>query len=131
MAKKKLNLQPRFKLWISSSDDEGVFGDGKWRLLMAIEREGSLRAASEAMGISYRKAWGDLQKAERCLGTPLLERLRGGTGGGRTTLTAAGKQWIAAYGRFRRDLERAMKTTYEKHVAALAANQRSERRSKR
>ena len=63
----KTHLCPRSKLWISSDEAEGVFGDGKWRLLEAIEKDGSLNAASRSLGISYRKAWGDLKKAESCL----------------------------------------------------------------
>ena len=31
-------LSPRFKLWLNTKNTEGVFGDGKWRLLKAIER---------------------------------------------------------------------------------------------
>lgn len=57
-------LNARCKLWFSSKDAEGVFGDGKWRLLEAIDRTGSLSAASESLRISYRKAWGDLKKAQ-------------------------------------------------------------------
>jgi molybdenum-dependent DNA-binding transcriptional regulator ModE len=41
-------LRTRFKLWLSSRDVEGVFGDGKWRLLKSIDAEGSLRAASQS-----------------------------------------------------------------------------------
>ena len=75
-------LSTRFKLWLSSEDAEGVFGDGKWRLLKSIDAEGSLRAASRLLHISYRKAWGDLKKAQRCLNIPLVEKQRGGTLGG-------------------------------------------------
>ena len=116
MARRKTALHPRFKLWISSKDDEGVFGDGKWRLLDAIARTGSLQAASESLGISYRKAWGDLQKAERCLGVRLLVKSRGGSGGGRTDLTEAGRKWVTAYSRFRREVERTTTRAYAKHI---------------
>ena len=113
------HLHPRFKLWISSNEAEGVFGDGKWRLLQAIEREGSLTAASEALGISYRKAWGDLRKAERCLGVTFLERRRGGSGGGQTTVTETGRRWLAAYARFRSDVERVTAEAFESHFAQV------------
>ncbi len=56
-------LRARFKLWLSTKDIEGVFGDGKWRLLEAIETKGSLSADSKMLSISYRKAWGYLKKA--------------------------------------------------------------------
>ena len=83
-------LRARFKLWLSSKEAEGVFGDGKWRLLKAIETEGSLKSASESLQISYRKAWGDLKKAERYLNIALVEKQRGGEGGGGSDLTEQG-----------------------------------------
>jgi len=109
-------VRPRFKLWLSSEEAKGVFGDGKWRLLKAIEHEGSLRAATEALGISYRKAWGDLRKAENALGVKLIERHRGGTEGGETHLTDAGKQWVAAYGRFRSKIEEVVTREFERQI---------------
>ncbi len=112
-------LKTRFKLWLSSEDAEGVFGDGKWRLLKSIDAEGSLRAASQSLHISYRKAWGDLKKAQRCLNIPLVEKQRGGTLGGRTELTEHGKKWVEAYTRFRSDIEKAAEKAYEKHIKDL------------
>ena len=120
------DLYPRFKLWLSSSEAEGVFGDGKWRLLEAIEREGALTAASKALGISYRKAWGDLQKAERRLGAIFLERRRGGSGGGQTTLTETGRKWLVAYARFRADVERATAEAFESHIVKILRKQDKE-----
>ena len=71
-------LKPRVKLWLNSEDVDGVFGDGKCRLLKSIEATGSLRAASELLHISYRKAWGDLKKAQNALGVALIDQHRGG-----------------------------------------------------
>ena len=112
-------LKAKFKLWLNTKDAQGAFGDGKWRLLKAIETEGSLKAASELLGISYRKAWGDLRKAEECLDTALLERQRGGDMGGRTTLTEHGKKWVEAYTGFRRDIAKAVEKAYTKHLKEL------------
>ena len=111
------SLSPRFKLWLSSS--QGAFGDGKWRLLQTIEREGSLVGASRVLGTSYRKIWGDIKKAEECLGVTLVEKYRGGTGGGQTRLTPIGKKWIRAYKHFRNQIEKAMTRGYERHIDAL------------
>ena len=102
-------LEPRCRIWLECPGTEAVFGDGKWRLLEAIEREGSLQAAAKTLEISYRKAWGDLHKAERCLGVVLLERHRGGAGGGETHLTGAGKAWAREYARLRKSMERALR----------------------
>ena len=104
---------------MSSDQAEGIFGDGKWRLLAAIDREGSLGAACKSLGISYRKAWGDLGKAERRLGVRFLERRRGGIDGGSTALTDIGKDWLDRYGRFRARVERVAAEAFELHIAEL------------
>ncbi len=114
---KKLTV--RCKLWLNSKDAEGVFGDGKWRLLQAIESEGSLRAATQSLGISYRKAWGDLQKAERCLNTKLIDRHRGGGKGGCSCLTEEGKKWVRAYAKFRNNIEEGAEKAYVKYIKEL------------
>jgi molybdate transport repressor ModE-like protein len=108
------SLKPRIKLWLNGEGVEGAFGDGKCRLLRCIDSTGSLRAASERLGISYRKAWGDLKKAQNALGIVLIEQQRGGRQGGRTTLTEQGKRWLSAYGRFRQDVEAVVQTSFEK-----------------
>ena len=112
-------LRTRFKLWLSTEDAEGAFGDGKWRLLKKIDAKGSLRAASQSLHISYRKAWGDLKKAQQCLNVPLVEKQRGGIQGGQTVLTEQGKKWVQAYARFRTDIEKAIEKAYEKHIKEL------------
>lgn len=115
----KAYLFPRFKVWFSSNEEQGVFGDGKWRLLEEIERSRSIRAAAISLGMSYRKAWGDLKKAEACLKVKLIEKHRGGTDGGETTLTKEGKMWIKAYRVFRREIEKQIGISFEKHIKKL------------
>lgn len=112
-------LRARFKLWLSAKDIEGVFGDGKWRLLKAIETEGSLSAASQKLGISYRKAWGDLKKAQEALNITLIDKQRGGRLGGKTSLTAKGKKWVEAYTKFRSDIKKTTEKAFKKHIKAL------------
>jgi len=112
-------LRARFKLWLSTRDIEGVFGDGKWRLLKAIENTGSLTSASKSLRISYRKAWGDLKKAQEALNIALVEKHRGGIHGGQTALTEQGKKWVNAYTRFRSDIEKAVEKAYKKHIQEL------------
>jgi len=112
-------IAPRCKLWMSSPRTEGVFGDGKWRLLQAVDQHGSLSGAADAMGMSYRKAWGDLKKAEKGLGVRLVERSRGGSEGGGTTVTEEGRRWIRAYTRYRAEVEKAIERAYRKHMAPL------------
>ena len=72
-------------------------------LLAAIRREGSLRAAVGATGVSYRAAWGLLAAAGDSLGAPLaiLERGRG------ARLAPVGEQLLEGEAAARAALERA------------------------
>ncbi len=112
-------LRVRFKLWLSSKNVEGIFGDGKWRLLKAIENTGSLSAASASLRISYRKAWGDLNKAQNALNVALVQKQRGGILGGKTILTGEGKEWVKAYTKFRSEIEKAAEKAFKKHMEKL------------
>lgn len=107
------SLAPKFKLWISTDQNESAFGDGKYHLLRTIGECGSLRSAAEKLGISYRKAWGDLKKAERILDVRLIEKKRGGQSGGGTVLTEPGRRWVRAYARFRSNLEVKVREEYQ------------------
>lgn len=112
-------IKPKCKLWLRDGTRQNAFGDGKWRLLKAIDRTGSLKAATELLGISYRKAWGDLKDAQTLLGADLIEKHRGGKAGGTTRLTPLGKQWLDAYANFRTDIDTAMFAAYDKHIKEL------------
>lgn len=63
----------RMHLWFET--DKGVlFGLGRLQLLRQVERCGSLKAAAESLGMSYRGAWGKLKTTEEVLGQKLIER---------------------------------------------------------
>ncbi|HBG06678.1 MAG: ModE family transcriptional regulator [Geobacteraceae bacterium GWC2_58_44] len=79
-------LQVRSKIWLEIGG-EPVFGQGRDRLLRLIQSTGSINSAAKEMGIPYRKAWSYLDAMEKRLGFPLVNRLKGGTGGGTSSLT--------------------------------------------
>jgi molybdate transport system regulatory protein len=107
------------KVWLSTDADEGVMGDGKWRLLCEIGKTRSLAQAAATLKISYRKAWGDISKAEATLGVELVSRARGGARGGKTCLTPAGEAWLEAYTRFREELTAYAEDCFRKHIGGL------------
>ena len=86
-----------YKVWLSSLTGNGIVGDTEYRLLKHIAKNKSLKAASDDLGISYRKAWGDLKKAEEFLGYQLLDRQRGGKNGGTSIVTDKALKLIEAY----------------------------------
>jgi molybdate transport system regulatory protein len=101
-----------YKIWLESVHGEGIMGDGKWRLLQSIDEKGSLSAAANSLGISYRKAWGDIKKAETLLGVVLIAKQRGGASGGASTLTKYGIKWLALYKLFHNRMDK----IFEKEV---------------
>jgi molybdate transport system regulatory protein len=110
------DISPRVKLFLSSTLVDGAFGGGKWRLLKAIEEEGSLQRAAASLGRSYRKAWGDIKRAEEGLGRALVARTRGGShGGGTTCLTEFGKQLLEAWDEYHTAVRRDA-TQHYKHI---------------
>ena len=86
MSKAGSLLQVRSKIWLEI-DGEPVFGKGSDELLRLIQNTGSINAAAKSMGIPYRKAWTYIDAMEKRLGFVLVNRLKGGTGGGESTLT--------------------------------------------
>jgi len=66
------------------------------RLLQALERAPRVGSAADAIGVSYRGAWGKLVRAERLLGVPLVERVKGHG----SRLTKAGETLARAGRRF-------------------------------
>ena len=73
---------------------EKFFGEGPCRLLHAVEKTGSLRAAAQSMGMAYTKALKLVRHAEAALGFPLTTRTAGGRDGGGSSLTPEGKEWL-------------------------------------
>ena len=79
-------LRIRSKIWLEV-DGQSFLGDGRYRLLSAVQRNGSINAAARDLGMSYRKAWAQLQAMEESAPFPIMERRVGGKGGGASQLT--------------------------------------------
>jgi molybdate transport system regulatory protein len=113
------NIRINYKLWMSSESGDAIIDDDKWQLLIAIQKHGSLMAASEVMGISYRKVWGDLKKIEEILGFSVIEKHRGGKDGGVTYLTEEGTRLIKEYIEFRAEFQEAVDLIIKKFKKKL------------
>lgn len=96
-------LKPAFKCWLGTSRGT-VLGYGIARLLRFIGRTGSISSGSRLMGISYRRAWTLLDRAEANMGARLVFRTRGGSRNGGTTLTLLAERLLNDYD----ELERAL-----------------------
>ncbi len=113
------NIRINFKLWMSSEDGDSIIDDQKWQLLIAIQKHGSLMAASEVMGISYRKVWGDLKNIEEILGFAVVDKHRGGKDGGVTYITEEGEKLIQNYIEFRAEFQDAVDLVIKKFKKKL------------
>ncbi len=102
------DYRKRFRLWIEK-DGKVVFGDGRARLLTLINETSSLRKAAEKMGMSYRHAWGIIKEMNEAAGEPLVISERGGTSGGKTTLTPLAIRLLEDYRKTHKEMERGLK----------------------
>jgi molybdate transport system regulatory protein len=101
-----------YKVWLSSITGDGAVSDIEYRLLKHIVESKSLKAASDEVGISYRKAWGDLKKAEEILGYQLLEKQRGGKSGGTSIVTDKARKLIEAYEALQQTFDEKIKSAF-------------------
>jgi len=90
------NRSPTIRLHLWLETDKGVFfGAGRVHLLEKIETYGSLKKAAEAMGMSYRAAWGKIKATEANVGFSLVKKASGKKGG--YSLTDEGRNLMAQY----------------------------------
>ncbi len=101
----KLNVKS--KIWIENDKGEVVFGEGRLKILNAVERCGSILAASNELHMSYRAVWGKIRATEERLGQQLLVKHAGGVRGGGSDLTPFAKELISRF----RNLDRLIRTT--------------------
>ena len=122
MAAKEINFNNilfHHKIWLSTGDDKGILGDGKWLILKAIEETGSLMGACLKLNLTYRRTWGDLKKIEQQLGFSLLEKSRGGKNGGSSSLSPQGQLLVNAFDRFHQKVDSVIKDAFDEFKASL------------
>jgi molybdate transport system regulatory protein len=91
----------RSKVWIDANGRFAV-GDGGIDLLAALHQTGSIRAAADQVGWSYRHTLNYIDNMERALRRNLVEWTRGGSDRGGASLTPAGEDLLRRYTAFRR-----------------------------
>jgi molybdate transport system regulatory protein len=75
----------------------GVLDNRIIGLLTAIQKTGSLNQAAKQMGLSYKGAWQILEKANNSAPQALISTATGGSKGGGSCLTAAGRALLALF----------------------------------
>ncbi len=116
-------LKHRFKLWLET--EEGyIFGQGAFELLQKISEAGTLSSAAEALGISYRHAWGIIKRIERQIGRPILKTRKGGKLGGGSELTDEAKYLMKEFLKMRKTLSCVDKLDWEGLFTKISARNR-------
>ena len=96
---------------------EAMLGPGKAELLQRIHDTGSISAAGRDMKMSYKRAWMLVEEMNAAFRDPLVDRTRGGAGGGGARVTEAGLAVMALY----RAVESAAAAAAAHDIATLRA----------
>ena len=90
------------RIWIEA-DDNMLLGEGRVRLLKAIDETGSLSKAAKAQNMSYKKAWRLIDDVNQSAKEPVVVASIGGKDGGGSELTAYGRSLVAVFEEINRD----------------------------
>ncbi len=114
-----MKLSLNYKFWIETEEGLNILGEGKWQLLKKIQETGSLKAAVESMGHAYRQTWDNLQRIEERLGFKLIDKQRGGSRGGMTTLTRKGEMLVAFFDRLYAETDPELQRRFDSMIREL------------
>ena len=108
------NYQIKSRFWIEGKD--GTFlGEGRVRLLQAIETSGSISAAAKSLDMSYRKAWKMVDIMNAQAKEPLVVRQTGGKSGGGTLVTPQGTKAVNSYIAFKAKCNNFINETFQEY----------------
>jgi molybdate transport system regulatory protein len=98
---------------VEDANGKVVFGLGRYRILEAVQRLGSLQAAAQELKMSYRAIWARISATEQRLGKPLLIRDSHGS-----RLTPLGETLSKQFQRLQKIVEAESDDVYEDLLAA-------------
>jgi len=87
------------RIWFKK-DGKNLLGNGRVELLEKIDEFGSISKASKAMKMSYKAAWDMVDAMNNLSEKPLVEKVKGGKGGGGTKVTEVGQELINSFKKF-------------------------------
>ena len=115
------DVRPAHRIWLQDGPTP-IFGSGVRELLLRTEATGSLHRAAAEMDMAYSKAWSIVRRAEEHLGVPLLARQVGGSGGGGSTLSEAGRRIVDAFGALTDEVDAQLDALYARHFGDMFGN---------
>ena len=85
------------------------------QFLELVQTSGSMLSACQCMHMSYSRGWRMINEIERQLGYPLLIRSQGGSNGGGSQLTPAGKQFLSAFQQMQEEIQRESQSIFSRY----------------
>jgi molybdate transport system regulatory protein len=99
-----------FSQGFAAGADLEFFHDGRkvldpvsFEVLRALSSTSSIQDAVHLSGVPYRSAWEYIKNSTLALGQGIVSGKSGGHGGGRTSLTPAGRALLSLYGSVRQE----------------------------
>jgi len=102
---------------VSLAREKTFFDDKTVMLLSLVEETGSVRAACQRMQISYSTGWNIIRGIESQVSRPLIERMQGGKGGGKSRLTDSGKTLIKLFADYEEAVRASAGALYDEYFA--------------
>lgn len=103
--KKGKRVRVKTKTWLEGAEGELLFGKGKTEVLELIDKTGSIKGASEELGMNYKKTWSHIKILENNFDDVMVESKKGGSGSGGTILTPVARETIKKYRELQADIE--------------------------
>ena len=122
MDRKSERFVIRSKIWIEDEEGKVVFGLGRLKILEAVNRLGSLKAAAKELKMSYRALWGRVKATEERLGFPLLVRSKGGALGGGSQLMPFAKEFVEQFKQLHKNVVIDSDQLFEKGIDITSTN---------
>ncbi len=107
------NVRVRSKVWLELHD-KPFFGEGRYKILQAIDRYGSILRASEEIDVPYRKVRGAIYAMEQAIGKEMVVRFRGGREGGRAEITESARELMKLFKQQDKGIREIVDELYEK-----------------
>ena len=126
MAKKSRagrRVAPCAKVWLEI-DGQYVFGRGISDILKAIAHTGSIKAAADELGKSYRHIWARVKEAEQALGASLVRTQVGGKQTRRSELTELGSALVDDFDKLRQKVLQLVEREFQKRLSSTLAHHR-------
>ena len=114
MTTKDKKFYSRSSVWIVDENNNVVFGFGRFRILKAIQRHGSIQGAAKELKIGYRAIWARIKATEERLGEKLLIKTIGGPTGGGSQLTPLAETLLEQFQKLQKHVEKETDKTIER-----------------